>query len=108
MELVRWSSPLPSWRETRCFGIFPDWNSLKNALGEAFGPFNADEEYWLALFSLSQNGTLDAYIEEFTRLSLSVADLDQLSRAMLFTRGREREREGEGEREGERERGNGD
>ena len=61
---------------------FSDWNSLKNALGEAFGPFNADEEYRLALFSLSQNGTLDAYTEEFTRLSLSVVDLDQLSRAM--------------------------
>ena len=66
---------------------FSDWKSLKNALGEAFGPLNADEEYRLALFSLSQNGTLDAYIEEFTRLSLSVMDLDQLSRAMLFTRG---------------------
>ena len=66
---------------------FSDWNSLKNALGEAFGPFNADEQYRLALFSLSQNGTLDAYTEEFTRLSLSVVDLDQLSRAMLFTRG---------------------
>ena len=45
---------------------FSDWNSLKNALGEAFGPSNADEEYRLALFYLSQNGTLDAYIEEFT------------------------------------------
>ena len=56
---------------------FSDWNSLKNALGEAFGPFNADEEYRLALF-------LDAYIDEFTRLSSSVADLDQLSRSMLF------------------------
>ena len=66
---------------------FSDWNSLKNTPGEAFRPFNADEEYRLALFSLSQNWTLDAYIGEFTRLSLSVADLDQLSRSMLFTRG---------------------
>ena len=39
---------------------FSDWNSQKNALGEAFGPFNVDDEYRLALFPLSQNGTLDA------------------------------------------------
>ena len=58
---------------------FSDWNSLKNTPGEALRPFNTDEEYRLALFSLSQNWTLDAYIGEFTRLSLSVADLDQLS-----------------------------
>ena len=66
---------------------FPDWNSLKMALGEAFGPLNQDEEDRLALFSLSQDGPLDLYIEEFTRLTLNVADLDQLSLALLFVHG---------------------
>lgn len=66
---------------------FPHWESLKTALGETYGPLDAEEDNRLALFSISQKGSLEEYIRDFTRLSLNVSDLDQHSRALLFVRG---------------------
>ena len=66
---------------------FADWTSLKTALDESFGPLGADEDNRLQLFSLTQNGPLDEYIREFSRLSLMVSGLDDQSRALLFVRG---------------------
>ena len=66
---------------------FADWTSLKTALDESFGPLGADEDNRLQLFSLTQNGPLDEYIREFSRLSLMVSGLDDQSRALLFIRG---------------------
>ena len=67
--------------------VFSDWKSFKAGLAESFGPLNAEEENRLSLFSLTQEGPLDGYIREFSRLSLNVSDLDQHSRALLFVRG---------------------
>ena len=67
--------------------VFSDWKSLKAGLAESFGPLDAEEENRLSLFSLTQEGPLDGYIREFSRLSLNVSDLDQHSRALLFVRG---------------------
>ena len=67
--------------------VFSDWKSLKAGLAESFGPLDAEEENHLSLFSLTQEGPLDGYIREFSRLSLNVSDLDQHSRALLFVRG---------------------
>ena len=68
---------------------FPDWVSLKSALAETFGPVEAEEEFRLALFSLRQTDSmsLEEYVSEFTRLSPIIPDLDERSRALLFTRG---------------------
>ena len=68
---------------------FPDWVSLKSALAETFGPVEAEEEFRLALFSLCQTDSmsLEEYVSECTRLSLGIPDLDERSRALLFTRG---------------------
>ena len=66
---------------------FADWTSLKIALDESFGPLGADEDNRLQIFSLTQNGPLDEYIKEFSRLSLMVSGLDDQSRALLFVRG---------------------
>ena len=66
--------------------VFSDWESLKAGLAESFGPLGAEEGNRLSL-SLTQQGPLDGYIREFSRLSLNVSDLDQHSRALLFVRG---------------------
>ena len=62
---------------------------MKSALAETFGPVEAEEEFPLALFSLCQTDSmsLEEYVLEFTRLSLGNPDLDERSRALLFTRG---------------------
>lgn len=66
---------------------FANWESLKEGLAESFGPLDVEEESRLSLFSLTQEGNLDGYIREFSRLSLNVSELDQHSRALLFVRG---------------------
>ena len=66
---------------------FPDWESLKVALRESYGPLDAEEDNRLALFSIHQKGSLDEYIRDFTQLSLHVLDLDEHSRALMFVRG---------------------
>ena len=66
---------------------FQDWGSLKNALAKTFGPMQSEEDNRLAMFSLSQEGSLEEYVEDFTRLSLSITGLDEHSLALLFVRG---------------------
>ena len=39
------------------------------------------------MFSLRQSSSLDSYITEFSRLSLQVSEIDELSRGSLFTKG---------------------
>ena len=58
---------------------FSDWESLKVALRETYGPLDAEEINRLALLSIYQNGSLDGYIRDFTQLSLHVSDLDDHS-----------------------------
>ena len=66
---------------------FPDWKSLKMKLAEVYGPLQEQEQARVKLFGLAQVGTLDEYITEFSRLSLRIPDLDEHSRAVLFTNG---------------------
>ena len=67
--------------------IFNNWIDFRNALARTFGPLQSEEEDRLSLFSLRQVGSLEEYIQDFTRLSLSVAGLDEHSRAVLFVKG---------------------
>lgn len=66
---------------------YSDWPSLKDALSQAFGPHFDQERVRLNLFSIAQQSTLDSYIRDFSRLSLQVPELDEHSRAMLFSKG---------------------
>ena len=90
--------PCLFWTVTLAFGCFPVLNEaitfrigfqLKSALAETFGPVEAEEEFRLAVFSLRQTDSmsLEEYVSEFTRISLGIPDLDERSRALLFTRG---------------------
>ena len=67
--------------------LFSDWPDLKSKLGEVFGPVYDREQARIDLFALHQDETLDEYINKFSRLSLQVPELDDHSRAILFTRG---------------------
>ena len=64
--------------------ILNNWIDFRNALARTFGPLRSEKEDRLSLFSLRQVGSLEEYIQDFTRLSLSVAGLDEHSRAVLF------------------------
>ena len=64
-----------------------DWPTLKQSLGDVYGPVHEQEEARLKLFGLVQRGSLDAYVQEFTNLCLQVNDLNDHSKAVLFVRG---------------------
>ena len=64
-----------------------DWPTLKQSLGDVYGPVHEQEEARLKLFGLVQHGNLDAYVQEFTNLCLQVNDLNDHSKAVLFVRG---------------------
>jgi len=70
---------------------FPHWYSLRKGLENVYGPRHNEEQSRLKLFALVQEGTVDTYIEEFTRLSLLIPALDEHSRALLFVRGLSRD-----------------
>lgn len=79
--------------------IFSSWSELKSALHGAFGPCNSDELNRLNLFDIRQTDSLERYETEFSRLSLSVPELDELSRTLLFLRGLRSELRSEASRE---------
>ena len=58
---------------------YTDWSVLRNALSHAFGPTHDQERARLGMFSACQRESLETYITEFTRLSLQVAELYELS-----------------------------
>ena len=60
---------------------------MKESLSATFGPLDEEEDDRLNLFALTQTGSLDDYIQDFSRLSLNVTALDEHSRALLFVRG---------------------
>ena len=66
---------------------YESWDALKKALTSAYGPVHDQERCRLNLFALRQASTLSAYVTDFTRLSLQVPDLDELSRTLLFVKG---------------------
>jgi len=66
---------------------FPDWPSLKDALAHVYGPIFDREQVRLDLFAATQRKDLDSYVTEFSRLSLQLPELDDHSRALLFTNG---------------------
>jgi len=65
----------------------PDWPSLRNALEHVYGPLFDTEQARIDLFAVKQQGEIDLYITDFSRLSLQVPQLDDHSRAILFTNG---------------------
>ena len=67
--------------------VFNSWTDLRSALARTFGPLQSEEEDRLDLLSLRQETSLNEYITDFTRLSLSVTGLDEHSRAILFVKG---------------------
>lgn len=66
---------------------FDSWQALKTALAKVYGPKFDQEQARVGLFTLKQRGSIQAYIADFTRLSLQVPELDELSRAVMFTNG---------------------
>ena len=64
-----------------------NWHELKTALARMYSPKFDQEQARVSLFTLKQRGSLQEYIAEFTRLSLQVPELDEYSRAVLFTNG---------------------
>ena len=66
---------------------FANWAELKESLSATFGPLDEEEDDRLNLFALTKTGSLDDYIQDFSRLSLNVTALDKHSRALLFVRG---------------------
>ena len=66
---------------------YESWDALKKALTSAYGPVHDQERCRLNLFALRQASTLSVYVTDFTRLSLQVPDLDELSRTLLFVKG---------------------
>ena len=52
---------------------FADWSTLKTQLEETFGPLHTEDSR-LDLFSLTQTGSLDEYIREFSHLSLKITE----------------------------------
>ena len=66
---------------------FDSWFDLRNALAKTFGPIQREEEDRFEFFSIRQKASLQDYIQDFSRLSLSVTGLDEHSRAVLFVKG---------------------
>ena len=66
---------------------FTNWQELKTSLARMYSPKFDQEQARVSLFTLKQRGSLQEYIAEFTRLSLQVPELDEHSRAVLFTNG---------------------
>ena len=66
---------------------FLDWPPLRTKLGELYGLLHDKEQARNGLFSVQQCGELDSYVNEFSRLSLQVPELDEHSRAVLFAKG---------------------
>lgn len=66
---------------------FNSWIDLRNALAKTLGPVQREEDVRLDFFSIHQMTSLEEYIQDFIRLSLSVTGLDDHSRAILFVKG---------------------
>ena len=78
------------WEGTPYSDLFPLLSregSLKTELDESFRLLGADKDNRLQVFSLTQNGPLDDYLNEFSRLSLMVSGQDDQSHALFFVRG---------------------
>ena len=66
---------------------FPDWPTFRAALTDVFGPLHEQEQARLRLISVTQESSLDEYINLFSRLSLLLPEVDDHTRALLFVRG---------------------
>ena len=66
---------------------FLDWPPLTTKLGKLYGLLHDKGQARNGLFSVPQCGELDSYVNDFSRLSLQVPELDEHSRAVLFAKG---------------------
>lgn len=67
--------------------VFLDWPTLKSALAEVFGPLQEQEQARLRLMGITQESSLEEYINLFAQLSLLLPDVDEHTKALLFVRG---------------------
>ena len=63
------------------------WSALKSDLKAAFSPEFEKAWYRTQLLKIRQTGTLDAYIAEFRSLCMLAPEVDELTKAILFTEG---------------------
>ena len=66
---------------------FLDWPPLRTTLGGLYGLLHDKEQARICLSSAQECGELESYVNEFSRLSLSVPQLDKHSRTVLFAKG---------------------
>ena len=78
------SAPLFFLASRRAAAEFADWSTQKTHPEETLEPLHTKEDSRLDLFSLTQTGSLDEYIREFSHLSLKITDVDDVSQALLF------------------------
>ena len=63
------------------------WRHLKKKLRDAFEEKHEKEGRRLLVVRARQTGTLEDYIDEYTGLRLSACRMDELTKALLFTKG---------------------
>ena len=66
---------------------FLDWPPLRTKLGDLYGLLHDKEQARICLSSAQEGGELESYVNEFSRLSLSVPELDEHSKTVLFAKG---------------------
>ena len=64
-----------------------DWTSLRNGLRAAFSPDGERAFHRTKLLRIRQVGSLENYIAEFRSLCISSSEVDELTKAILFTEG---------------------
>ena len=52
-----------------------------------YGPLHHQERVRLDLFAVRQHSSLESYVTEFSRLSLQVPEIDELTRGLLLVNG---------------------
>ena len=66
---------------------FLDWPPLRTKLGDLYGLLHDKKQARFGMYSSQEGGELESYVNEFSRLSLSVPELDEHSRTVLFANG---------------------
>ena len=64
-----------------------NWFKLKARLSTAFGPAHVQERSRILLLRTTQTGDLESYVSSFSGLALMTTDLDDHTKAIIFTKG---------------------
>ena len=89
MQALRTPSQMVDFAAMHLSGNACLWflNAKDAALTDVFGPLHEQEQARLRLMSVTQESTLDEYINLFSRLSLFLPEVDDHTRALLFVHG---------------------